>query len=290
MSLDRMQRLLGSLLGQSEFELIRFENQPSKGGAGVPDAIIQSSVRLLIETKTVRGTVGIEQIVRHLERLNNASETTALLLVLTPDDISPKVLDELDDSRVVWASFVMVDQAIDEILDDKSEVVSEREAFLMRELQSMLAAEGLLANANDVAIVAARSAWPEYNELHAYICQPNRPFQQVSRMGFYSQGVIYPLVPKIIEAFDEIEIRRNKHQGELGDLVNRLVENELRPLGERFKVLILSAPEAPETLKLPCAIPNDKLSKSGEPIAFTMGQRYVASEALLRAKTTTDLD
>jgi hypothetical protein len=40
------------LLEQSEFELIRFENQPSKGGVGVPDAIIQSSIRLLLETKT----------------------------------------------------------------------------------------------------------------------------------------------------------------------------------------------------------------------------------------------
>lgn len=38
LSLDRMQRLLGALLEQSEFELIRFENQPSKGGAGVAES------------------------------------------------------------------------------------------------------------------------------------------------------------------------------------------------------------------------------------------------------------
>lgn len=43
-SLDRIQRLLGGLLEQSEFELIRFENQPSKGGQGLPDGIIQSSI------------------------------------------------------------------------------------------------------------------------------------------------------------------------------------------------------------------------------------------------------
>ncbi len=54
LSLDRMSRLLGSLLEQSEFELIHFENQPSKGGTGVPDAIIQSSVRLLLETNEMR--------------------------------------------------------------------------------------------------------------------------------------------------------------------------------------------------------------------------------------------
>jgi hypothetical protein len=59
-----MQRLLGSLLEQSEFELIRFENQPSKGGTGVPDAIIQSSIRLLLETKTERNAVSLPQIKR----------------------------------------------------------------------------------------------------------------------------------------------------------------------------------------------------------------------------------
>jgi hypothetical protein len=41
LSLDRMQRLLGNLMEQSDFELIRFENQPSKGAPGVPDAYPQ---------------------------------------------------------------------------------------------------------------------------------------------------------------------------------------------------------------------------------------------------------
>ena len=62
LSLDRIQRLLGALLEQSEFELVRFENQPSKGGDGVPDAIIQSSMRLLVETKTERNGVNLPQI------------------------------------------------------------------------------------------------------------------------------------------------------------------------------------------------------------------------------------
>ena len=167
LSLDRMQRLLGGLLEQSEFELLKFENQPSKGGAGVPDAIIQSSIRILLETKTVRDSVVPAQIKRHLQRLDQSTETILILLVLTPDDIRPTILDKINDNRVVWTSFALLDQAIDEILSDKYEVVSEREAFLLRELQNMLAAEGLLANANDVAVVAARSAWPEYNELHA---------------------------------------------------------------------------------------------------------------------------
>lgn len=290
LSLDRMQRLIGSLLEQSEFELIRFENQPSRDGVGVPDAIIQSSVRLLLETKTVRDAIRLPQIKRHLERLDKATEAVALLLVLTPDDVRPSELDQVNDPRVVWTSFSILDQAIDEMLDDKYEVVSEREAFLLRALQTMLAEEKLLANPNDVVIVAARSAWPEYNELHAYVCQPNRSFQQVTRLGFYSKGSIYPLVPKILATYDEVEMVKNRYDGELGALVNRLLKEEKRPENGLFKVLILSAPDSSETLRLDHPIPNDKRSKTGKTTAFTMGQRYVASENLRQAKTTSDLD
>ena len=289
LSLDRMQRLLGSLMEQSDFELIRFENQPSKGGAGVPDALIHSSIRLLVETKIARNAVNLPQLKRHLDRLNEANEAVALLLVITPDDIRPQEMDEAQDPRAVWASFAMLDQAIDEILEDKYEVVSEREAYLLRQLQSMLSNEGLLANPNDVVIVAARSAWPEYQDFHAYVCQPNRPFQQVARMGFYSKGTIYPLVPKILAIHEDVPMRAGAYKGLLGKLVDRLVSTGKRIEGDSYKVLMLSAPDSPETLKLAKPIPNDKRSKSGKPTAFTMGQRYVSTDALLHATTTSDL-
>jgi len=289
LSLDRIHRLLGALLEQSEFELIQFENQAAKGGQTVPDAIIQSSCRILIETKTVRNGIGLPQLEGHLKRLGEGSEVMKLLLVLTPDHVRPSILDSLQDRRVVWTSFSTIDQAIDEMLDDKYEVVSEREAFLLRQLQNMLLAEGLLESPNDVVVVAARSAWPEYNELHAYICQPERPFQQVGRIGFYSKGVVYPLVPKILSVHDNVVMQKDKYDGELGALVNRLLDERLRAVGNQFKVMLLSSPDAPDTLKLADPIPNDLKSKAGKGTAFTMGQRYVSSKALLAAKTTSDL-
>lgn len=290
LALSRIERLLAAILEQSEFELIRFQNQPSKGADGVPDAIIHASLRLLIETKTDRNGVRRPQIDRHLTRLNKATETVQLLLVLTPDDVRPTALDDVNDQRVAWSSFAVLDQAIDEMLDDSHEVVSEREAFLLRELQSMLEAEGLLANPNDVVIVAARSAWPEYNEFHAYVCQPNRSFQQVARLGFYSKGVIYPLVPKILEVHDDVEMVQGKHTDKLGKLVDHLVTSSLRLTDQRYKVILLSPPDSSSTLKLDAEIPNDKRSKSGKPTAFTMGQRYVSSKALVNVSKTSELD
>lgn len=289
LSLDRIERLLGELLEISEFELVRFENQFSQGGEGVPDALIRASVRILVETKTERNAVKLPQIERHLKRLKNATETTAIVLVLTPDDARPPALKALDDRRVAWASFARLDQAVEELLEDKREVVSEREAFLLRELQKMLSAEDLICSATDVVVVAARNAWPKYNEIHAYVCQPNRPFQQVTRMAFYSKGQIYPLVPKILESHNEVVMKKGAYSGVLGDLISRLMDEKQYPDGETFKVMILSAPDSPDTMKLPQPIPNDMKSKSGKVTAFTMGQRYVSSEGLLKARTTTDL-
>lgn len=290
LTLDRMNRLLGSLLEQAEFQLIHFENQPSKGAPGVPDAMIQCSLQMLLETKIVRNTVCVKQLRRHLSRLDEAIERDVILLVLTPDDVRPSQLEEVNDDRAVWASFTMLEQAIDEMLEDKYEVISEREAFLLRELQSMLAAEGLLASANDVLVVAARSAWPEYNDFSAYVCQPNRAFQYVTRMGFYSKGIIYPSVPKILEVHEEVEMCTGMYEGRLGELVDYLVKSEKRSEGAVFKVLLLSEPDSPDTLTLQNPIPNDKRSKSGKPTAFTMGQRYVPSEKLIVARATSDLD
>jgi hypothetical protein len=73
-------------------------------------------------------------------------------------------------------------------------------------------------------------------------------------------------------------------------LVQRLLMEGRRPERGLFKILMLSAPDSPDTLRLERAIPNDKRSQSGKNTAFTMGQRYVACERLKQAKTTADLD
>jgi hypothetical protein len=86
LALGRIERLLGALLEQSEFELVRFQNQPSRGASGTPDAEIVSSCRLLIETKVGRNAVRHDQLKRHLQRLDHNTATAQGLLLLTPDD------------------------------------------------------------------------------------------------------------------------------------------------------------------------------------------------------------
>ena len=73
-------------------------------------------------------------------------------------------------------------------------------------------------------------------------------------------------------------------------LVDRLLDANDSRTGQRFMIFLLSAPDSDKTLDLGRNIPNDKKSKTGKATAFTMSQRYVSSEALVQAKTTSDLD
>lgn len=289
LALHRTERLLGALMERSEFQLVAFQNQAAKGGKGVPDASITASCRLLVETKIARNSVRRDQLERHLGRLESAQEAEKVLLVLTPDESPPGAVAELQNPRVAWTSFAALDQAIDELLKDNSEVVSEREAFLLRQLQAMLADEGLVAASNEVAVVPARSAWPEYHAYHAYICQPNRTFQAVRRIAFYTAGAIQPLVPTILESRDELVFERGVHAGAIGALVDRMLAASAREAGQAFKVMLLSAPDDKRTLKLDGPIENDLTAESGRVAAFTQNQRYVSEERLRRARRTSEL-
>ena len=156
----------------------------------------------------------------------------------------------------------------------------------------MLAAEGLVGSADGVVVVAARHAWPEYERCHAYICQPRRAFKPVKRIAFYFQGCIQPLAPLILEVQDEVVFELGKHKDRLGDVVDQLlgdVRHSKKEAGGVYKVFLLSAPDDERTMKLEGAILNDLRSKSGQPTAFTMGQRYVSAERLQRAGRTSEL-
>lgn len=288
LSIQRIERLLGALTEDASFGLVSFKNQVAAGGTGVPDAVIESSCRLLIETKIKPNTVDLVQLQGHLGRLDGRRETECLL-VLTPDETCPSEIGKLADARVSWSSFSALDQAIDELLADKTDVISEREAFLLRELQLMLAEEGLFGFDKDTVVIAARHAWPEYQQVHAYICQPERSFQSVDYLGFYSEGKIHPLVARVLDVHERIVLESGRNEGALAELVNKILTLKLREPLTEAKLLLLSPPDAPETIRLGEPVENDLRSSSGRKIAFTQGQRYVSLANLKMATTTTEL-
>ena len=194
LSQPSMDRILRTLLGEDTFSLVSFENQP-RAKESVPDAIIRGST-IWVETKTQRESVSLSQIERHLQVVTEGQR----LLVLTPDDDRPAVLDEVDDSkgRLAWSNFSTLHEVIRDIVNDEEDPPSEREAYLLNELVLMLRHDGLLDRPANVAVVAASSGWEMYMNLPVYRCALTLPLRTgIEYMAFYSGGEIKPTVPRV---------------------------------------------------------------------------------------------
>lgn len=292
LALTRTDRLLQALIGDNTKDLFRFQNQPQGEAGSIPDARISADFRIDLETKTSRGCVCSDQVKNHLNGLGMDSRSNKWLILLTPDHEEPKELREFQKQQIIWRSFSDLDSAIEELLKDPQEVISEREAFLLRELQLMFQAEKLLEPAYDVLVVPARSAWPEYHEYHAYICQPNRTFQDVKYLAFYADGEIKRYIPKIRAVADDVIMDPSRiDDDEFRKVVRDILKNGAREFGVSNKILLLSAPDSEDTVRLEDNIRNDLRTQksSGRIVAFTQNQRYVSMDELKKAKTTTGL-
>lgn len=146
-----------------------------------------------------------------------------------------------------------------------------------------------------VVVVAARNAWPEYLQHHAYVCQRDRPFGAATRMAFYAEGAIQPLVPRMQRwtgsltfTFAAAEAHRSRGgDARTGDLIDRLLRAGPRVEGESFGVMLLSAPDDDDTVTLAAPIINDHRSPAGKRVAWTRWQRYSTLRALTSGATTT---
>jgi hypothetical protein len=159
-----------------------------------------------------------------------------------------------------------------------------------------------MSDRESVIVVAAKNAWAEYLATSCYICQAHRGLRDVPRMAFYNQGLIETLVPEILDAVERVRlspegIQADPHlspelKARLQGVVTALSGMPYQEhLGKDQKVVFLSSPDSPETLRLPATIPNNKRSRDGKIVAFTYKQRYVDLPKLLASpKDTTALE
>ncbi len=307
LSFSLSEAILLSLCQDSQESLMTFTNQ-AVGPRSTPDAVIRASFAIYVETKRYRDCLDAKQIRRHLQMLDRDRKVEQQrLLLLTPDSRQPKILSSIRDPRIRWACFDDVLAAIqgvirplDESLVTDTPTPTEREVELLRELARFLIAEGLIgARKEQVVVVAARLAYDEYRRLGVYFCRPHRPFQPSSHLGFYSQGAIQRHVPRILGQIESItlneaSVRKHVDAGIRRQLValvamlkkdpadrKRDDDHDFKRYGSRLKVMLLSPPDAPETLVLPEEIPNDL------PAAFVRKQRYIALKAFEQAPATT---
>ncbi|WP_328934966.1 MULTISPECIES: hypothetical protein [unclassified Streptomyces] len=290
--------------GAGELPTISFHNQVTIDEA-VPDARISARFTWWFETKTVRGAYageghGRSQLRAHVRQLDG--DPSARLFVLTPDPVRPAWFTQVDGipdqvrDRVLWLSFRDLATAIEAVVTNPARLVGEQTRFLLYELIALYEAEGLLTN-DDTVIVAARSAWPEYRRLAAYVCQPGRSFREgLTHFGFYTDGAIQPLLarirayhPEVLLTREEAESHRSAGRAELADLIAALVKEGYRPEGESNGVFLLSASEDLDTIQLDGPILNDTVTETGRTWAWTLGQRYTSLDRLRTATRTSDL-
>lgn len=292
MDVSRLEALLAAATGESSLQLVTFENQVKDGDVrGVPDGRISGRFSLWIETKTSVGAVNRAQLERHLKHMKAGSDVFERLLVVTPDLEEPASIGEIGDPRVIWVGFTALEQAINEVLDDPVEVVSEREHVLLRELIQMFEDDGLLGTPDDTVIVAASRAYDEYLKYGAYVCQPGRSFRQgLQRLGFYRHKRIEREVPRILHVRDNVDITPDseaeldggdEHDQALAALIGALLADDARPDGSVNKIFLLEEPARAHLLPSPV-----RHETSG---AWTQGQRYTSFDALEEAETTEDL-
>lgn len=298
--LSILETLLTAATGEASLQLVSFVNQPIGKGASIPDARISAHFAYWFEMKTARNALGLEQLTEHLKSLEPTA-TGERLFVITPDASEPPAVGVLGDQRVVWFNFRALYDAIDATLDDSSGLVSEHARFLLRELQALLVEDGLVDN-DDVVVVAARVAYPEYLKHSVYVCQPNRAFRGgLTHMGFYAAGAIQREVPSIVHRADPVPFttaevaRRRAGTSEdvaVAEAIETLLSLGARTEGNEYGVFILSAAEDVATVKLESPIANDTAAKSGRAWAWTMGQRYTSLAKLTRAgvSKTSDLE
>lgn len=96
------------------------------------------------------------------------------------------------------------------LFTDEDFIVSERDQFLLKELQIMLRDEGLLPSRDRVLVVAASMAFKRYEKqsgarVRAYICQPSRTFRADS-FAYYAEGKIQPLVARGTKSIEEFDV------------------------------------------------------------------------------------
>lgn len=298
--LHLVERILSAAIGEATLTLLTFANQATSRHSvaiTVPDASVSANLRWLFEMKTERNALARAQLRGHLQHLDG-SHADERLIVITPDPQEPELIGQLREPRVSWASFAGLSDAIDVVLSDPTVLAGDRTVFLLRELQALFRADGLLDH-NDVVVVAARNAYPEYLQCAAYICQPGRGFQPgLTHLGFYTDGQIKPEIPRILGIYDAVTFNtetaeqlgasRNAAEIRVGELIRWALAERRRVPEQTHKVFLLTPVDSLDTVRLTHPIQNTTVAASGRAWAWTLGQRYTRLSALQRSPATTD--
>ena len=81
-----------------------------------------------------------------------------------------------------------------------------------------------------------------------------------------------------------------EHDRQVGEAITNAITAGARVEGDPYQVFVLTAAEAPDTIRLVNVITNNSVGAGGKPSAWTQGQRYTSVSRLTKANITQTSD
>lgn len=149
----------------------------------------------------------------------------------------------------------------------------------------------------DALIVTGQHDLARYQSSSAIVLDSDQQLpDNVTHIAFYNRS-IQPVVPAILDdhpnrlfsasTCEQLRATGRSTNAVVADVISTAIRTDSTMVGSSHRVLVLSDPDAPETITLPEPIKNTKQNR-GRPVAWTVGTRIVPVRALATAPATTD--
>lgn len=250
---------------------IKVETQVDKkiDSNSVPDGCLSCnfSFKIWIESKVRPNSINEKQLDNHCKLLE--TESNAVLLYLTPDNIMPK---KLLDKSVTWLNWNTIVTMLNSY-NSEDEVLT----FLIEQFVLLIDNSRLLFDIKDrVLVVGGCFGEGIAEKYNFYACQAGRSFKNSKYLAFAYDNRIKQVFPILNGPIDDVKIAEREPK------FAKDMPNQAKGLRTYFK---LDTP-----ILLNNVIINNIVDKNGKRCAFTQKQTYVSYNQLKKVTQTSDLD
>lgn len=250
---------------------IKVETQVDKktDSNSVPDGCLSCnfSFKIWIESKVTCNSINEKQLHNHCKLLE--TESNAVLLYLTPDDMIPK---KLLDKSVAWLNWKTI-VAMLKSYNCNDEVLK----FLIEQFVLLIDNSKLLLDYEDrVLVVGGCFGEGIAEKYNFYACQAGRSFKHSKYLAFAYNNRIKQVFPILNDPVDDVKIAEQE------PVFAKDMPNEAKGLRTYIKLA--------KPVVLNNEITNNVMDKNGKRCAFTQRQTYVSYKQLNKATLTSQLD
>lgn len=251
---------MGLPMPKDYIEIFTQKKIENEDGSNIYDGrIIVNPIDIIIENKIKPNSINQKQLENFIKTKegNNKIGIPTLILYITPDKACPELL--FGEENIIWIAWESIYEYAQKYFFNKKEFEYVYNGFLGIYNNIFKQVKGI-PNEELVAIIAGNFAYEQAEKENIYNCQFGRRFRDAKYFGF---------------------IKNRK--------IDKLYEVISSPLDDEFTGTTFKLKYRPDLLNHTIVV--DKKSKSGKPVAFSMGQpRYFCLKDVVSVFTTTELE